>query len=81
MSASMWPLAGCAVLFLIGFLACFRPIRKVFLAVMRVVLAGTSLILCNALGLPLGINLFSILFVAILGIPGLCTLCAVYALV
>ncbi len=81
MSASLW-LASCAAgVFLLAFLACFRPIRKLLFCGLRLILAGLSLVACNAAGLSIGINLFNLLLVAVLGIPGLCTLCAIYALV
>lgn len=63
--------------FLIAFLACFRPIRTA----LRPVFAMIGLMVCNALGIPLGINVLTIAFVTVLGIPGLCTLLAVYTLV
>ena len=63
--------------FLIAFLSCFRPIRTA----LRPFFAVLGLIMCNVIGIPLGINLFTIAFVTILGIPGICTLLAIYALV
>lgn len=63
--------------FLLAFLACFRPIRTA----LRPFFAIMGLVICNAIGVPLGINLLTIAFVTVLGIPGLCTLLAIYALV
>jgi len=63
--------------FLIAFLVCFRPVRTA----LRPFLAVIGLLACNALGVPLGINFLTIVFVTVLGIPGLCTLLAIYTLV
>ena len=63
--------------FLLAFLRCFKPIRTV----LRPVFAALALLACNALGLPLGINLVTIVFITVLGIPGFCTLLLIYTLV
>ncbi len=62
--------------FLLAFFLCFRPFR----VMSRPLFAILGLFCCNALGIGVGINIVTVLLITFLGIPGFCTLIAIYTL-
>ena len=70
-----------AAVCLLVVLLCFRFGRRLLMGGLRLILSGVGLALCSLVGIPLGMNLFSLCVVFFLGVPGLLSLIAVYALI
>lgn len=59
-----------ACLFLILLVLFAKPLRVLFRVLFGALWGGVLLVLCNAIGLPIGFNLFNLAFVSVLGLPG-----------